>query len=171
MLQLRNATTNKPPQWLVEKKYVIGTGGDCDIKIADTSVSAQHAELQINGDEVVVVNSSGAENVTVNGKVVKTKAHVKPGDDLRIGTDSLQLIDPKATARPAKKAPEAPQGWALKALNTALEDKHFPMTGAQVIGRSKECDISLGVVHISRKHAKVTVTDKGLKVEEISSKP
>lgn len=169
MLQLRNATTNKPPQWLVEKKYVIGTGGDCDIKIADASVSAQHAELEINGDEVVIVNSSGAENVTVNGKVVKIKALIKPGDDIRIGADTLQLVDPKSTPRPAKKEPEAPQGWALKALNTALEDKHFPMKGAQVIGRSQECDISLGVVHLSRKHAKVTVTDKGLKVEDLNS--
>ena len=142
---------------------------DCDIKIGDASVSAQHAELEINGDEVVLVNSSGAENVTVNGKAVKGKARIKPGDDIRVGADSLQLVDPKATAKATKKAPEAPQGWALKALNTALEDKHFPMKGSQVIGRSQECDVSLGVVHLSRKHAKVTVTDKGLKVEDLNS--
>lgn len=169
MLQLRNTTTNKGPLWLVEKKYTIGSDSSCDIKISDSSVAAVHAELLVNGDDVQLHNTSGAKDIEVNGQVLKHSIVLKPGDTLRIGLETLQIVDPKLSKSTVMEAPAASQGWALKALNTALADKHFPLVGTQVIGRSKECDVSLGVVHLSRKHAKVTVTDKGLQVEDLES--
>lgn len=167
MLQLQNKKANKGPLWLVEKKYSIGSDVGCDISVSDASVQANHAELHINGDKITVVNLSGGE-IQINGEPVVSEAAITPGSVLSVGPEEFELVDPKANKIISPKDTST-KGWALKALNTALADKHFPLQGSQVVGRSQECDVSLGVVHLSRKHAKVTVTDKGLVVEDLDS--
>ncbi len=169
MLQLRNKSSAKGPLWLVEKKYTLGSGSACELKIVSAGVESQHAELHINGDVVQVLNLVGGTALSINGQAVSDKAQLKPGDILKLGGEELELLDPKAS-KPVKKLSEnINRGWALKALNTALADKHFPLTGVHTIGRSQECEISLGVVHLSRKHAKISVTDAGLQIEDLSS--
>ncbi len=169
MLQLRNKSSSKVPLWLVEKKYTLGSDGACDITVSGAGVLAKHAELLINGDVVELINLVGGTLLTINGEAVSDKAQMKPGDMLKLGDEALELFDPKASKKAAPAPDSAVGGWALKALNTALADKHFPLKGSHVIGRSQECDISLGVVHLSRKHAKVEVTPSGLKIEDLNS--
>lgn len=169
MLQLRNKNSAKGPLWLVEKKYTLGSGSTCELKIVRSGVEAQHAELHISGDVVQVLNLVGGTELSINGQAVNDKAQLRPGDILSLAGEELELLDPKAS-KPVKKVPEnINRGWALKALNTALADKHFPLSGINTIGRSQECEISLGVVHLSRKHAKISVTDAGLKIEDLNS--
>ncbi len=169
MLQLRNKSSSKVPLWLVEKKYTLGSDGSSDITVSGAGVLAKHAELLINGDVVELINLVGGTALTINGEAVSDKAQMKPGDMLKLGDEELELLDPKASKKASPKPDQAAEGWALKALNTALADKHFPLSGSHVIGRSQECDISLGVVHLSRKHAKVDVTPSGLKIEDLNS--
>ncbi len=169
MLQLQNKKTGKGPLWLVEKKYVMGSDGGCDIRVAGEDVSANHAEFHVNGDSVELVNLVGGAALTVNGRAISGAATLNPGDVVQLGGDEFVLLDPKASKGDPVNLTSANSGWALKALNTALADKHFPLEGLQTIGRSQECDVSLGVVHLSRKHAKVTVTDRGLQVQDLNS--
>lgn len=169
MLQLRNKSTSKGPLWLVDKKYTLGNDAGCDVKISSPGVQSQHAELLVNGDSVQVVNLVGGTELTVNGQSVTDKANLKPGDEIKLGGETLELHDPKSSQVKAAPQQNATEGWALKALNTALAEKHFPLSGSQTLGRSQDCDISLGVVHLSRKHASVAVTDKGLVIEDLNS--
>ncbi len=169
MLQLRNKTSAKGPLWLVEKKYTLGSGSTCEVKIMSAGVEARHAELHISGDVVQVLNLVGGTELSINGQAVNKKAQLKPGDVLKLGGEELELLDPKASKSGKKVSENINRGWALKALNTALADKHFPLSGIHTIGRSQECEISLGVVHLSRKHAKISVTDAGLKIEDLNS--
>jgi len=169
MLQLQNKTSGKGPLWLVEKKYALGSDDSCDIKIPGHSVSANHAEFHVSGDDVELVNIVGGSALTVNGRAVTDKAILSPGDIVKLGAEEFVLIDPKASKPEPEELNSTETGWALKALNTALADKHFPLVGSQVIGRSQECDVSLGVVHLSRKHAKVSVTDRGLNIQDLNS--
>ncbi len=168
MLQLQNKKSNKGPLWLVEPKYSIGSDASCDIAIDHASVNSNHAELRVSGDKITVVNTSGGE-ILVNDEAVVDEHVMAPGAILRVGLEEFELVDPKTIKAESKASEVTTSGWALKALNTALADKHFPLQGSQVIGRSQECDVSLGVVHLSRKHAKVTVTDKGLVIEDLNS--
>lgn len=164
MLQLQNKKSNKGPLWLVEKKYTIGSDSGCDIKIAG-AVAPNHAEIVVDGDKIELVNLVG-KGVLVNGEALAERCDISAGTVISVGDAELHIIDPKSDKAPLK----APTNeWSLKALNTALEDKHFVLQGAQTFGRSQECDVSLGVVHLSRKHAKITVTDRGLRVEDLNS--
>ncbi len=169
MLQLRNKSTSKGPLWLVDKKYTLGSDSACDVKISSPGIQPQHAELLVNGDSIELVNLVGGSELSVNGQAVSDKARLKIGDEITLGSETLALHDPKSTQEKAPAKQNANDGWALKALNTALAEKHFPLKGSQTIGRSQDCDISLGVVHLSRKHASVAVTDKGLVVEDLNS--
>lgn len=168
MLQLRNKNGSKGPLWLVEPSYSVGSDASCEIKILKNGVEPKHAEIHVSGDDIQIQNLAGS-NVEVNGAEVEGKQAVKAGDVISIAGDEYEIVDPKANAAKLEPKPSTNSGWALKALNTALAEKQFSMTGTHVLGRSQECDISLGVVHLSRKHAKVTVTDRGLKVEDLNS--
>jgi len=85
--------------------------------------------------------------------------------------DAEYLIDDPKLKRGAQQppAPKAPQGWLLKAKNTALANKTFALEGSKIIGRSNDCDICLNVVHLSRNHARVTVRGDALEIEDLNS--
>jgi len=81
-------------------------------------------------------------------------------------------VDPKQlkTAEARATLARVEKGrWALKALNTALADRQFIVDGAALLGRSNDCDITLGVAHFSRKHASLTVEEGGLVVQDLQS--
>ncbi|PCK10123.1 MAG: FHA domain-containing protein [Alteromonadaceae bacterium] len=174
MLQLQNRKSSKGPLWLVEPKYTMGTNPDCDIVLSasEAASSGVFADLLINIDQVSIVNL-GVTGIAVNGKAVTKQAVLKAGDSLEVGAVNFELIDPKKAklrrqAEQGQKKPD-PTKWSLKAMNTALAEKQFPINGSAVLGRSKDCDISLGVVHLSRHHARLTVESNGLKVEDMGS--
>lgn len=170
MLQLRNKKSDKGPLWLVEPKYSIGADSSCDIVLVGASIDVHHADLVVDGDTVFLLPISQAADILVNGALVSGKIQLNAGDQLALGSAEFELLDPKSVRKPAAIKPVAAQsGWSLKALNTALAEKQFPLTGSATLGRSKECDISLGVVHLSRQHAKITVTDRGLLVQDLQS--
>ncbi len=53
--------------------------------------------------------------------------------------------------------------------NQALEQEHTLQPGTYTLGRSSQCDIVLNGNRISRKHALLTITDKGWEVEDLGS--
>jgi len=169
MLQLKYKDADKGPLWLVENKYTVGANGACDIQLSADVLSDQHAEFVVHNDRVeLFVPISAGEQVRVNGNTIGDQSTLVPGDVVTFGSERFELFDPKSMKNMARE-PSIQRAWSLKALNTALAEKDFPISGSQVIGRSQECDISLAVVHLSRKHARVTVTDCGLHVEDLES--
>jgi len=169
MLQLHKKNSNKGPLWLVEEKYTVGANAASNIPVTGFSIQPHHADFLVDGDRVRLVNLVGGDDLKVNGQVIHGSVDVATGDTIQIGDDSFEVVDPKAGKPDVVASAAADASWALKALNTALEDNRFPLTGEQIVGRSKECDISLGVVHLSRKHAKIQVTDRGLVVDDLGS--
>lgn len=169
MLQLRNKTQGKGPLWLVEAKYSMGSDPGCDIQVKSEGVKGRHAELHVDGDNIALHDLVGSTLLKLNGQPTVKITTLKSGDVLSLGNQEFEVIDPKTvkkvSAQPRAGTPE----WSLKALNTALADKHYKLIGSQTLGRSQDCDVSLGVVHLSRKHARITVTDNGLKIEDLNS--
>lgn len=169
MLQIRKKHSDKGPLWLVEPSYSVGSDATSDIKVS-ALLEAKHAELHVDGDKVTLINLVKDSNIRVNGVPTRDPKLVSVGDTLLFGNDEYELLDPKSSAKPiAAVRRDTEKGWSLKALNTGLADKQFPITGSHVLGRSKECDICLGVVHLSRQHAKISVTDGGLQVQDLDS--
>jgi pSer/pThr/pTyr-binding forkhead associated (FHA) protein len=170
MMQLAIIGSDRPFIWLVEPYYRIGKDNTCDIKLADETLQGVHVQLNVDGDKLTLVPSG---SVSVNGTQVRIPCPVTHGDRLELGATQLQIIDPKVAAQ-ASRSPSstaAPDGesWMLHGLSTALSDKRYPIQTPQIVGRGQHCDIFLGVAHLSRQHARLSIDDKGLLVEDLDS--
>jgi tetratricopeptide (TPR) repeat protein len=86
------------------RKYIIGRGEDCDIRIdaADKTVSRKHAVLEASPKQVMIENLSGANPVLIKGKPIQ-KAALKDKGQFCIGTTLYALAKSIAPAASAKK--------------------------------------------------------------------
>lgn len=175
MLQIRYKNSEKRPLWLVDAKYTVGRDVSCDIQVEDPAVAPLQAELHVTQDEVAIHNLGEPEMVSVNGAYVSQALKVVHGDEVIVGSQVFELIDPKTyraqtdTGKQAAIEEVSASGWSLKASNTALANKSFPIDRDVVVGRSNECDITLGVAHLSRRHARLYFSGNQLEVEDLRS--
>ena len=68
----------------------IGRGDGNSFKIADTSVSCQHCEVRLRGDELLVRDLCSTNGTFVQGRRI-TEEVLKPGQTLRIGEVALRF--------------------------------------------------------------------------------
>ncbi len=61
------------------------------------------------------------------------------------------------------------EGPVFVLLYNGLEVSRYPVEGEMVIGRSKNSDIVISLLGLSRRHAKITVADDAVLVEDMSS--
>lgn len=169
MLQLKKLNASNRAEWLVEKRYTFGTGTENNFQVSGTDILEIHAGLEVSGDDVRLFNLGGGGSVCVNGQVLEKNQALKAGDEFSVGDSKFKIEDPKQNRKAGVKPAPQNEGWTLKALNTALANKSFALSGSQSIGRSKECDICLNVVHLSRRHAQITVKENYLQVDDLNS--
>lgn len=67
---------------------LIGRAADADVRLSDTGVSRHHAELRVEGDDVVVVDAGSTNGTEVNGQRVQ-RARLADGDQITVGTTVL----------------------------------------------------------------------------------
>lgn len=169
MLQLKQLNPGNRSEWLVEKRYTFGSSEDCSYVVSGQGISAIHAGLEVDGDKLQLVNLIGGDHVLLNGEVLEKHVQLKPGDEFSIGDTLFKIEDPKQNRKTTKTLDPGLVSWTLKAKNTALANKSFPLAGSQTIGRSKDCDICLNVVHLSRRHAQITIKDDYLQIDDLNS--
>jgi FHA domain/Domain of unknown function (DUF1707) len=76
--------------------FTIGRTQDCDLRIADLSVSRRHAQLE-RGEDGWLLSDLGSHNGTrVNGWLVREPVPVKPGDVLQFGSATFVIQAPPA---------------------------------------------------------------------------
>lgn len=170
MLKLRFKNNKQNAVWLVEPKVTIGRASGNDLVIDDPELAAQHAEILVKHEKLRLLNTTG-RGVLVNDKPVETSATLSINDVLQFGQVQLEVIDPKQEqSSPSRRsAISENSGWALKANHMALANRVFPINAETVIGRSKECDITLGAAHLSRRHAKLAVENGQLYARDLGS--
>lgn len=75
------------------QRYIIGSGSGATIQIPDPSIAAQHVELNVQADCVIVSDLSGrTDGVLVNGKG-QTNHRAAAGDEVKLGSFGFQLIN------------------------------------------------------------------------------
>ena len=168
MLQLSFLNANKSPVWLVDPKYIIGGNSGSDIVLDHPSILAQHAEILVEGERVYVLPCDPSAEVWVNGERVIEKSELDARSELRLGELSLTVVDPKSRNKAAPQV-SADHGWYLQAKTTALANKRFDLDRESTLGRAKECEICLGVAHLSRKHARLRPLAQGIEIEDLNS--
>lgn len=68
---------------LQEGTYRIGRSSECEIRLASSQVSKQHALLVIKGNRAAVVDLGSSNGVFINGILIK-KQRIEDGDEIRI---------------------------------------------------------------------------------------
>ena len=67
------------------------------------------------------------------------------------------------------KAAFGGSGWYIYAETGPVEGLEYPINDTTIIGRAIECDITLQRSYISRDHAKLTLVDRALIIEDMGS--
>lgn len=67
---------------------LIGRASTADIRLDDSGVSRQHAEIRREGDDVVLVDLGSTNGSSVNGRPVE-RARLTPGDRIEVGRTVL----------------------------------------------------------------------------------
>jgi hypothetical protein len=67
----------------------IGRSAECQVRLADTSVSRRHAEVRATGDGFSVADLGSTNGTKVNGAVV-TERKLKDGDTISVGDTHLK---------------------------------------------------------------------------------
>lgn len=171
MLKLRFKNNNHNAVWLVEPKVTIGMAVDNNLTLTGKGIAAHHVEVGVSLDQLTLKNLADGKNVWVNGAPVAAEQALDAGDTLRIGSQELEVVDPKRDTKgsPTVVRTEQSTGWALKSNHSALSNRVFAIKTVSVIGRSSECDISLAASHLSRRHAKMFVKDGQLYIKDLDS--
>lgn len=78
-------------------ELVLGRGARSDVVLAAPSVSERHARLRREGRDVVIEDLGSSNGTWVKGERV-TKAVVRVGDDVRLGTEPLPWEHPRIQA-------------------------------------------------------------------------
>jgi MoxR-like ATPase len=108
-------------------RIVIGRSEECDLQIAETSISRKHAEL-IEGDEGWVMHDLDSRNgVFFGGERVK-KAKLKDGSKIRLGNVSMLFAD-DMVHEPLKISVSSPKQQEL--LNDQCKTEVQPEPGSK----------------------------------------
>ncbi|MBN2227147.1 MAG: FHA domain-containing protein [candidate division Zixibacteria bacterium] len=79
-------------------RYLIGRNEDCDIMIKDQTVSRQHARISILPDEtcLYITDLKSSNGTKVNGRKIKHRTKVFPGDSITLGKIILAVTTTEA---------------------------------------------------------------------------
>ena len=84
--------------------FTIGRTQECDLRIADLSVSRRHARLD-RGQDGWLLSDLGSHNGTrVNGWLVREPVPVRPGDVLQFGSAEFASSRTRRSGRPSGKS-------------------------------------------------------------------
>lgn len=74
------------------RRVVVGPGGatlgrsrQCEVVLADSNVSRQHAEIRPRGGSWVLTDLGSTNGSTINGRAVRGPEVLKPGDEIGLG--------------------------------------------------------------------------------------
>jgi hypothetical protein len=74
--------------FLTSSVTVIGRSADADLRLADPGVSRRHAELRLEGEAIVLVDTGSTNGVRVNDTPT-TRRQLAPGDRIELGSTTL----------------------------------------------------------------------------------
>ncbi|NPV79874.1 MAG: FHA domain-containing protein [Firmicutes bacterium] len=88
------STSGDPPAgatFFLADRMVIGRAPDCDIVIKDIFASWRHAILYRKGRKFFIEDNGSKNGTLVNGRRLRRRTILKPGDQLLIGDTMLEL--------------------------------------------------------------------------------
>lgn len=171
MLKLQFRDRRQEAIWLVDPLFTVGSAPENSLVINDTNIADFHAEIHNENNKVVIISRNKNAALYINNEKITKSKTLNPGDIIKLGNVELDVIDPQSTMyqsslglKPAK-APE----WKLKSTASWMENKLFPIEGTTILGREANCDISIPVEHLSRRHVELKVKGGKLLIRDLDS--
>ncbi len=82
---------------LTEGAHVIGRADDAGVKLAQPSVSRRHAEIVVNGTEVMLRDLGSHNGTRLNGAQVMKETSVHMGDVIEVANLNFRVESPEGT--------------------------------------------------------------------------
>jgi len=181
MLKLQFRDRRRESVWLVDQTFTIGKAASNSLMIDDESVLDFHAEI-INKNDKLSIKNLAAKNLTdtqtatkevlfINGQAITEQSPLKAKDIITLGTIELELIDPKSLVEQQQSAATTnySNSWSIYSNASWLDQNRFKIDKKTVIGRDPECDITLPLDHLSRKHVALEVRSGLLFLQDLGS--
>jgi pSer/pThr/pTyr-binding forkhead associated (FHA) protein len=169
MMQLQLCGDSGQAVGLNKPTYLIGHSNLCNLRFTEYNLEPIHARLKVKGDSVALAGQDDAV-VQVNGKPLKGEAVLHHGDEVKLADMQFKVVDPQKGSVEGGGACEAPgRTWALHALSSGLATKRYAIDDTVLIGRGKDCDIRIREAHMSRRHARLSLAENGLFIEDLQS--
>jgi pSer/pThr/pTyr-binding forkhead associated (FHA) protein len=157
----------------------IGRSRNCDIFLEDLAVHRKQASILFTARGYVLRDDNGNGDCFVNGQP-QSECMLKDGDVLCFGHTEMVFFGHEGTRpfplassrgqeslRGKKPDPGASTIAKLDLSNARGLVRSFEMPGEMTIGRSRECDIFLEDLAVSRLHATIRETgDGGYEIED-----
>lgn len=145
----------------IKKELLIGSSSQCDIVIDNKYVGREHAKIilkETTGINTVVIKDLDSKNGTfVNGKKISPVSSIKQNDEVLLADHKLDLNQKKISS-------------LFKHARAIIPPFDYDEENSITIGKSAECDVFIDNIHVSRKHARISVEGNNLFIEDLDSK-
>jgi pSer/pThr/pTyr-binding forkhead associated (FHA) protein len=115
---------------LFGEDVLIGRSRQCDLRLANVSVSRAHARLRWDKGNYIVEDAGSHNGVYVNGKQIKERPLVT-GDQIRLGKYAIVYVYGALPRKFRSLEPETMPRWLSITVATA-NDETFQLTQAQM---------------------------------------
>lgn len=142
-----------------------------DVMLPDPTVSRRHAQVTVEGGQLIVEDLGSTNGTYVGGRPVRPgeRATAFDGDAVRFGNIHLVLALPGGSARPAELAAPAPapapvtedRGEPVAQLRLANGTEYPLYAGTNTIGRRSSNEIILSDAFASGRHAEIACNADG----------
>ena len=139
----------------------LGQHGDNKCVIDHSTVSDFHAEIDRDADGLIINDLLSKSGTFVNNNRINRAYRLNAWDVIRLGAIELQIFDPNSGK---------PGVWALQAVSDVLSHKFYTLKDVTIVGRDADCDLPIDWHLLSRRHARITIENDGLLIEDLHSR-
>lgn len=105
-------------------EYILGRSPYCSIVISNALASRQHCAVRLTSSGLVLVDLNSRNGTLVNGKRLEGERPLDAGDIIRIGSDSIEVIQAESAAERRGSSRRGERHDTLDRLE--VESQHAP---------------------------------------------
>lgn len=175
MLKVRFKDGRAEPVALVAPGKTIGKGEINDIVINENGVSGFHADLRVDGNNIILSDVDTKTGTQLNGDLLTGPTNLRAGDVIMIQGVELEVYEEddssnaKTLVLSGSALDSSLAGWFLIADSGPEKGQHIPVHSRTEIGRALDCDISILEPALSRKHAEIEPDGDDLILQDLGS--
>ena len=176
MLRIQFKDSSGTPVDLTEPGKTVGQGSVNDIVIDQPNVNGFHADIKVEGDQVLITDINTQHGTWVNGDKIGGPTNLRAGDTVTIGGVDLEVVEEDLAAGGKTLVLSGTvlldvgsSSWSLVADSGPEKGQVIPIVERVEIGRALECDISILEPALSRKHAELDIEDGKLIIRDLNS--